>query len=967
VRSLLNCFWTLLLSLPLCGQEYSYVNYTTREGLAGSMVYFVTQDRDGFMWFGTEHGLSRFDGTRFKNYTTADGLPDNDVLKVFVDSKNRVWIIPFKNAIAYYWQGKIYNADNDSLLSKLSLRSEIIAMTENARAEIMMINHRQVIVIKPDGEIRTFEKFEGMDLGSGFNVGLKDKNTLLASISCGTGFFLAEYRNDSLVRHKFWLKTFAKYPAYLSADLEIYRGYDSIGIYYPRENRTTMIVVPEGFNNASVLSDSLVVLCGTSAHFYNVKRNRIEQTLLKDKEISGAYRDHENNIWFASLGKGVFRLASGEFRNYVCKSDDTNYPVWSLYRQNDSLLAGTTQQRLWTFNMRTGTVSNQQLTSPSTLGRIKTFHSLPDNVLLVGTDETLFTIRGKKILKRSPFNFAIKSVHVSSDTILIGTNIGVFKIDRYNLDITDTLWKGRVTAMLKKNSSLYIGTLNGLLLTEGGRQPVAIDRIHPALKTRIAGIQEDKKGIIWVATGGSGIVGMQGEKVIAWLRSRDGMTSDICQVLYLAGDTVWVGTEKGLNRIIETDGNYKITKYSASDGLIDNSISTVLVQGNSVFVGTPLGISHFEQDKVSTYSTCYLQITAIRSPKHLWQHDTTGLDFGHWENDIRFEFVGISFKSAGEITYRYRLKGLNDEWQETTDNFLSYLSLPSGEYELELQATNKFGVQSELMRIQFTIAKLLWEKNWFRFAAILLLAVLVWKYVQYRIRKVRKQAEAQVATSRKITELEQMALKAQMNPHFIFNCLHSIQQFVIDKDTRGANKFITDFARLIRLTLDISSQPKISLAEEINYISTYLELEKSKYEDKFAYEVEVREGVDENSNYIPAMILQPYVENSIRHGIYYRKDNNGKIDITFSKEGMHLVCVIADNGVGRKVSKKFKEEFGGAYQSKGMSLTYKRIELLNGNYDLPILADIDDVQDNGEIKGTRVTLRFPLEEAKKPI
>jgi LytS/YehU family sensor histidine kinase len=121
-----------------------------------------------------------------------------------------------------------------------------------------------------------------------------------------------------------------------------------------------------------------------------------------------------------------------------------------------------------------------------------------------------------------------------------------------------------------------------------------------------------------------------------------------------------------------------------------------------------------------------------------------------------------------------------------------------------------------------------------------------------------------------------MALKAQMNPHFIFNCLHSIQQFVIDKDTRGANKFITDFARLIRLTLDISSQQKISLADEINYLSTYLELEKSKYEDKFNYEVEVEKGIGEEGCFIPAMILQPYVENSVRHGIYYRTDKDGR-------------------------------------------------------------------------------------------
>jgi ligand-binding sensor domain-containing protein len=262
--------------------------------------------------------------------------------------------------------------------------------------------------------------------------------------------------------------------------------------------------------------------------------------------------------------------------------------------------------------------------------------------------------------------------------------------------------------------------------------------VHPALADKISSIREDNRGIVWIATNGHGLVGWQPGKVIAWLRKQDGLTSDICRTIFIAGDTIWVGTDKGLNRIIKNGDRYSITKYTASDGLISNTIHTVLVEGNNVFVGTPEGITHFEQDKVSTNSMCVLKMTAIRSSRQSWQFDTTGLDFGHWENDIRFEYAGISFKSGGEINYRYRLRGLNDQWQETRDNFLSYLSLPSGDYTLELMAINKFGVESEPMRVQFTIAKLLWEKTWFRLSAVLLLAVIIWRYVQYRIKKVKQ-------------------------------------------------------------------------------------------------------------------------------------------------------------------------------------------------------------------------------------
>lgn len=213
-----------------------------------------------------------------------------------------------------------------------------------------------------------------------------------------------------------------------------------------------------------------------------------------------------------------------------------------------------------------------------------------------------------------------------------------------------------------------------------------------------------------------------------------------------------------------------------------------------------------------------------------------------------------------------------------------------------------------------------------------------------------------------------MALKAQMNPHFIFNSLHSIQQYVIDRDVEGANKYISDFARLIRLTLDISSQTKISLADEINYISTYPELEKAKFEGKFNYTVNVA-GLDQHSLYIPAMLLQPYIENSIRHGIYYRTNNRGMIRVDFQIHNEHLVCTIEDNGVGRKAAEQFKSSQSVTHQSKGMSITAKRIDMLNQQYITPIFADIENVYEEGsnKISGTRVVLRFPIQEVKKQV
>lgn len=966
LRALVISCFIILLVQPLCGQEYSYVNYNTREGLAGSKVYCMVQDHDGFMWFGTETGLSRFDGTRFSNYTTSEGLPDNDIIKLYVDSKNRVWIIPFKNELCYYWRGKFYTAENDSLLKRIKLRTEAVAIKENANGDLLILDLRQVIIVKPDGTITTFDQYGNQPIVTTFCATVKDEYSFRVAASLTAGFYIFEVRNNNLLPQWFLPKAnpvySMYYPYYLSAGLEIYIGFDSMFYYFPKENRRVSNPVPKGFISISVINDSIIAVNSTAASFYNLKTNQTEQVLFKGINVSVVYRDIEDNLWFTTLSEGVYRIASSQFKNYRCRADDANLPVLSLKKQNDKLLAGTSQYSIWTFDTKSGNASSQRIAEETFIGRIMTLNFLPGGKLLAGTDIGLFKIAGEKIVAQS-WRFAVKAEHIDADTVLIASNLGIFAIDPQNLSITDTVWNGRVTSLYKKGDVLYIGTLNGLFIMKGQQPASFAGEIHTALRSKISGIQADNDGVIWVTTNGFGVIGFRDEKVIAWLRKGQGMTSDICRYLFVAGDTLWVGTDQGLNRAIKSDSGYEVTRYTTADGLISNTINTILVEGDTVYTGTPEGISVFEQSKVSTNSMCVLEITGIHSPKKSWQFDTSGFHLGHWENDLRFEFAGISFKSAGEITYRYRLKGLNDVWQETRDNFLSYLSLPSGTYELEMVAVNKFGVTSKTVQIRFTIAKLLWEKPWFWILAAILFGILIWRYFQYRIQKVKKEELAKAATNRKITELEQMALKAQMNPHFIFNCLHSIQQFVIEKDTRGANKFITDFARLIRLTLDISAQPKISLSEEMNYISTYLELEKSKYEGKFDYSVEKSGEVDDNTCQVPAMILQPYVENSIRHGIYYREDNNGLIDILFTIEGKYLVCNIVDNGVGRKAAKLFKGEQMQGYQSKGLTLTSKRIELLNGATHLPILANIEDVQENGKVSGTRVIIRFPLEEA----
>ena len=385
--------------------------------------------------------------------------------------------------------------------------------------------------------------------------------------------------------------------------------------------------------------------------------------------------------------------------------------------------------------------------------------------------------------------------------------------------------------------------------------------------------------------------------MIQHIRKDHGLSSNISRCLFLYGNNLWVGTDRGLDKITFSEKEYSITSYSVADGLVSDFINCLYADDSRVYVGTPEGISYFDHNKISQKAPCLLRITnIIVSDSSLISN--ASLVLPRKQNNIRFEYAGISYRSGGDITYRYRLDGLDTGWRKTKDNFLNYPILSPGNYTMELQAINKFGVESEIIRIPFLIEKFWWEKLWIRIVAIIAFLFLVGLITNRRIRQVRSREKEKNQLREQVSLLEQMALKAQMNPHFIFNSLNSIQHYVLDKDIVGANKYIAGFSRLIRLTLDNSSKSEISIDEEVDYLSQYLELEKIRQADKFSYSINIMPGILHNGYTISPMLLQPFVENSIRHGIRYRNDSDGhiKIDITEYEEGLQFI--IEDNGGG---------------------------------------------------------------------
>lgn len=949
--------------MPATAQDYSYAHYDVQDGLAGANVYAVYQDPQNFLWFGTETGVSRFDGTHFKNYTTADGLPDNEILEIYGDDEGRVWLVPFKKTICYYYKGKIYNQQNDSVLQKIQIHSNVLSVCTDKYKNTWILEEKGLFLITPQKQLHYYDRINNHQLSGYMSIGLNKNRELILQWEDQ----LYTYENNSFL-FLFTINYPEDYRSFknihISGDFIVWRsGKNTSCAQSLSSGEMHCFQYPDNALRFSSPGNGTIAVCSTSGvSIYSPVIKKEEYYFLKNFSVSKVLIDHEGSWWFTTLGDGVYQLLSTEYKNYKPWKEGNNQEIFSLSKIGNKILMGTNFGKLlYTDHFKnTGT-----LALPATIAdkydRINCLAKLPSGKILVGSDEHLALLNTNLQLEQiTTMNSAKSFYYVNDDSVFIATSNDTRLISLKDIKQFKKVWDERSTAVCLYKGTLFVGTLNGLYHLPPGKKPVYMGEYDTLFTRRISSMVVSKDTTLWVATYDGGIVGMKKGQVKDTFTTKEGLTSNICRNLIINGNVLWVGTDKGVSRIDLNVKPYRITPFTVNDGLLSNQVNAIYKDNDTVFVACQEGITYFDITKVFNTSQCSLVITnAYEQMKELPVQ--AKYEFKSDQNNFKIEFVGISFKSTGDITYQYKLNGLDTVMKSTKETTLEFLSLPPGNYELQLIAVNKFGVKSDLKKIAIIINPAFYQTKWFFILAILASAVtnllLVLLYNHYKRRKTEKEQ----VTTKRITELEQMALRAQMNPHFIFNCLNSIQQFVYDKDIQSANRFISGFAKLIRQTLDNSAKSTISIADELEYLNSYLTLEKIRFENKFDYRISADPSIKQEEYKIPVMLLQPYIENSIRHGIRYKKDGEGHIDIRFTAQEGFMHCSIEDNGIGREKARELKSRQHIEYQSKGMLLTRERIEAINKSTAEKISIEVIDLyKENGEAAGTKILIHFPI-------
>jgi anti-sigma regulatory factor (Ser/Thr protein kinase) len=347
-----------------------------------------------------------------------------------------------------------------------------------------------------------------------------------------------------------------------------------------------------------------------------------------------------------------------------------------------------------------------------------------------------------------------------------------------------------------------------------------------------------------------------------------------------------------------------------------------------------------------------LFIDAIGTAGGFLPEDNGRIDLGYSNNSVAVSFNAVNFSNPEGNRFAYQVTPSADagwhllNWQRS----VSFSNLAPGAYHLRIKlfsANNRWPEQYKDMLI--VVHPPIWRNGWF--VTVMILAVLLVITVIYRNRVAR--IRERLSLDQQVAEYEMKALHAQMNPHFIFNALNSIREMILHEDNRNASRYLSRFARLIRLNLEHSKQTFITLRQNIDYLEAYLEMEQLRFAD-FSYHIEVSERLDTHEVKLAPMLIQPLVENAIWHGLLPKGEDKW-VRIRFFTERGRLICEIEDSGIGIRQSLKNKTESQAAHRSMGIGNIRRRMEVLNEKYhiscSLTIMdkADLPDRKDSGTL------------------
>ncbi|MBK7128423.1 MAG: histidine kinase [Crocinitomicaceae bacterium] len=985
-------------------QAYNFKHISIQNGLPQSQAYDLAFDQNHRVWIATQGGgLCRYDGSEFVVFTKSDSLISNRIYCVEINQDEYVWIGQRGGVTQYTTEGEFvqnFRFPNQAIVVNdilISPEKEILLATDqglwfiaksgierydwNGESDVAINkffedSSKQIWLCTPAGLLNLKNPFDKLNQSRGLPVDQvecvieMDDNWIIGTYGGG----LAAYNKNTGMK-------------------------DLVGDGLFEDEIVTTLYLSQG-------NDLWIGTLNSGVFVYNqssgLLKNYNAQNGLANNHVRAIIADKWNNVWIGTSGGGISIFQNSPFIKYSVESGLNGNYIYSVAAFNQNIWLGTEGTGAIRVNDTSVTLFDESMGFCS--DKVRSVFIDQDGDTWFCTESSGLGIFSPQLNKDTMVMYNqskgltsnwVKNCiqNPSTGEILISTlNGGILRISKginFPFQIGFRRLKIKSGQLPERLSLIFFhGNTLWFIGDENTTGYILNGEVHsfdiPGVNLRSA-VSVDS--CIWFATSDNGILKytMSGDSVISenWITTAQGLASNNIYQLTLSENELWVGTEQGLDRLYLTS-DFKvdhIIHYGSAEGfegVETNTNSSCRDNLGNLWFGTVNGLYVYKGGEINyaQKDPPFLMLTdfkifyeSIENTVYADYFDkgkfTKKLLLPFDQNHVGFSFKAIHYTHADKIKYRWKLSGIDRDWTPPGKSHeVPYSNLPPGKYSFSVQASIDDLWEAEPVVIEFEIDQPYYEKWWFKliyYSAIFLLLSLIFLFFFLRQRAKNKRLRDRLQMEKNMIELEQKALRLQMNPHFIFNVLNSIHNLIILNDPDKARYALAKFSKLMRRVLENSREKFISIDNEVETLENYIQLERLTSGTDVELSFVIDENLDTNEDILPPLLIQPFVENALIHGIRNAENKTGKIIVGFQLVGDHLLeCSVEDNGQGRAEAAKFVAQKENYHKSTALKVTQERLASLNKKSGINPFEIIDLKTADGNAAGTRVVIRIEI-------
>jgi hypothetical protein len=961
----LKYFFILLFLIVKTGllsaQDPYYIKIDKTKGLPSNAIYGIFQDSKGFIWITSQVGLTRYDGYEFKTYTCPQqtSKPGSFIQE---DNYGRIWYQNF--------DGYVYYVENDTM--KMLHQNPPVAVLHFA-----VINN-QLYKLQKNGvdvfDLKTLLLIKTITVDNQMNYrSVNSKNIFY--IMNKYFFYKIDSANNlsplpypqSLIQNK----PINLYPA--KNEIALLARENTFKALYELEDDTFKYRFPlkeiDYIHNFSYTDSSYWFFTPKGVFAYNNTRSSINnnQAFFTNKSVGCVLKDREGNLWFGSATDGILLVP-----NINCRILTDEIKPYRLFLNGKDLYTGTQNAAIYKTDLTSkhtsmfykdswySSIYNQEYDNEQ-----KTLTFSSDKFKIIKNNKIIFQagaiIKYFEKLNDKYYAFAstgsyglikIKNTNQKTEWDKI-FNKYLLDYDPGQAHLVDGI-RGKSLTYNSYSNTIYCTTNSGLFKAT----PDTVYEIKMNRKSIYSNKIYSYKDDVYTLTSNGLLLKIDRKDSIENLSKATDIESEHIDNIKVFDNFLFLITSDQLMYMDLNDGKNKVNK----PGIFIQQIKDIVLWQNKLVISTNEALLLQDFSLQSQASLPQLIINSF-TVNNIPFTTSAANELSYNQNNIEIKYSILYFKNDFKFPLYYKIN--NNDWElaPAESRILKLSSLSPENYTVSFRLGDKYQNNNSIQTIQFNIKNPWWKQWWFVTIYILAILGVAFAYYKYQTKKLIKRNELLAEKNELEKSLNNSILtsiKAQMNPHFFYNALNAIQSFIITNDKKSATAYLSKFSKLTRMVLEMSEKKYVSLNDELVVLSIYVEIEKLRFDNNLTFNLNIANDLNINFIKIPSMIIQPYVENAIRHGLLHKKGER-TLTITFEKKDGNLQIIIDDNGIGRKQSAEINKIKKEKYQSFSTKANQTRIELLNkGSNNKMGVEFIDKVDEENNATGTTVIITIAL-------